>query len=112
YYRAFSTLDAGAITPYFHEPAMIRARAGIFIANTSADIKNFFGRSIEDLRKRGYGRSEFSLTEIKLLGDSGAFVAGVAIRIKTSGEELERVPITYMVHKNDAGWKIALVALP
>jgi hypothetical protein len=36
---------------------------------------------------------------------------GVAIRRKTDGQELERVGVTYLLHKTESGWKFAVFVL-
>jgi hypothetical protein len=38
-------------------------------------------------------------------------VTGVALRYKVDGKELERVGVTYVLHKVDTGWKIAVLIL-
>ncbi len=82
YYRAFSTLDIGAILPYFHEPALFIGPSGVFPVPTSAVLTSVLGSTIEDLRAKGYGRSE-----------------------------LEQVGVTYLLHKTETGWKIAVLVL-
>jgi hypothetical protein len=36
---------------------------------------------------------------------------GVAIRCRADGHELERVGVTYVLHKAASGWKFAVVVL-
>jgi hypothetical protein len=38
-------------------------------------------------------------------------VTGVAIRYKRNGQELERAGVTYVLHKAEAGWKIAVIVM-
>jgi hypothetical protein len=63
YYRAFSTLDAQAVLPYFHEPSQLISPAG------------------------------------------------VAVRRKTDGQELERTGVVYLLQRTSAGWQFATVAI-
>lgn len=111
YYTAFSTLDVHAFLPYFHEPSLLIGPQGIFPAPTHAILSTIFAPALEGLRARGFGRSELSVQQSKILSETAALVTGVAIRYKTDGQELERVGVTYVLHKNDNGWKIAVLVL-
>ena len=111
YYSAFSTLDVQAILPYFHQPVLLIGPPGVLAAPTSAVLSSIFAPVIEDIRARGYGRSELSLQQVKLLSATAALASGVARRYKADGQELERVGVTYLLHKADPGWKIAVVVL-
>jgi ketosteroid isomerase-like protein len=111
YYSAFSTLDIQAILPYFHQPALLIAPAGVAAVPTSSALASIFAPVIEDLRTRGYGRSELSLQQVKLLSSTAASASGVARRYKADGQELERIGVTYLLHKAETGWKIAVVVL-
>src|SRR5262245_52200850 len=101
YYAAFSTLDVQAILPFFHEPAVVVGPQGVYAALTHSDLTAAFSLTMEGLRARGYGRSELSPREVKLLSPSTALVIGVAIRYKTDGNELERAGVTYVMQKAD-----------
>jgi hypothetical protein len=111
YYAAFSTLNIAAILPYFHEPALLVGPLGVIPLPTPAALVPVFGPAMENLRRRQYGRSEWKLRELSLLSAASALAIGVAVRLKTDGQELERVGITYLLHKTDGGWKFAVVVL-
>ena len=111
YYIAFSTLDVQAILPYFHQPAFLIGPAGVFAVPSSAALTSIFAPAMEDLRARGYGRSDLSLQQVSLLSATVGLAIGVARRYKRDGQELERVGVTYLLHKADTGWKIAVVVL-
>jgi hypothetical protein len=44
-----------------------------------------------------------------MLGETDALVRGVAVRYTAAGPELERVRLSYVMHRYDAGWKIAVL---
>lgn len=111
YYAAFSTLDVEAFLPYFHEPCLLIGPEGMFPASTHAILATAFATPMKDLRARGYGRSELSVRLTKTLSETAELIIGVAIRHHADGQELERVGVTYVMHKNDAGWKIAVLIL-
>ncbi len=111
YYRAFSTLSLDAVVPYFHEPALMLGPPGVFAVPTSAALIAIVGPAMEDLRARGYGRSEFEPKRIKQLSAATASASGVAVRYKTDGQVLERVGITYLLQKTESHWKIAVMVV-
>jgi hypothetical protein len=66
---------------------------------------------MEALRGKAYARSELELEKIELLSSFAALVGGVAVRYKTDGQQLERVGVTYVLHKTNDVWKFATVIL-
>jgi hypothetical protein len=111
YYRDFSTLNVQAILRYFNEPALLVGPQGVIPIPEKATLATVFGPVMEGLRTKGYGRSEFEVSYVKSLSASTVLTGGVAVRYKTDGEQLERVGITYLLHKTESGWKFATVIL-
>lgn len=111
YYRDFSTLDVHAILPYFHEPSLLVGPQGVIPIPDHAALAAVFGPVMEGLRAQGYGRSELEPSYVKLLSPSAALIGGVAARYKADGQQLERVGVTYLLHKTVSGWKFATVVL-
>ena len=111
YYKAFSTLTVQSILRYFHQPALLIGPSGVIALPTAEAVVPIFGPVMEDLRQRKYRRSELSLQQFKLLSATSALAVGVAIRYKADGQELERVGVTYLLHKGNDGWKFAAMVL-
>lgn len=111
YYHAFSTLEVQAILPYFHQPALLLGPLGVIAIPTPAVLIPIFRPVMEDLRQRKCRRSELSLQQFKLLSATSALAMGVARRLKADDQELERVGVTYLLHKGSDGWKFAVVVL-
>jgi ketosteroid isomerase-like protein len=111
YYRAFSTLNVQAILPYFNEPSLLVGPQGVIPIPNHAALVAVFGPVMEGLRAKGYGRSEFELSYARSLSSSAALIGGVALRYNADGQLLERVGITYLLHKAENGWKFATVIL-
>ena len=109
YYRAFSTLDAEAVKPYFHEPSQLIGPAGVGTTPTRAALAAFFQPSMEALRARGFAKSELINLHLKRLSAATVIAGGVAVRRKTDGEELERAGVVYLMQKTNAGWQIATI---
>jgi hypothetical protein len=111
YYRDFSTLNVQAILPYFNEPSLLVGPQGVIPIPNHVALAAVFGPVMEGLRAKGYGRSEFELDYAKSLSSSAAIIGGVAVRYNADGQQLERVGITYLLHKTESGWKFATVIL-
>ena len=111
YYRDFSTLNVQAILPYFNEPSLLVGPHGVIPVPNHAALLAVFGPVMEGLRAKGYGRSEFELDYAKSLSSSVSLIGGVAVRYNADGQLLERVGITYLLHKTESGWKFATVTL-
>ena len=111
YYRAFSTLDAEAVKPYFHEPWQLVSPAGVVPTPTRAALAALFQPAMEALRARGFAKSELINLHLKRLSAATVIAGGVAVRRKTDGEELERAGVVYLMQKTNAGWQIATIVI-
>jgi ketosteroid isomerase-like protein len=111
YYTAFSTLDAQAVGPYFHEPSLLVSPAGVVPTPTRAAVAAAFQPVMEGLRARGFARSQLINLRLKRLSASTVIAGGVAVRRNTDGEELERAGVVYLLQKTDARWQFATVVI-
>jgi uncharacterized NTF2-like protein DUF6841 len=111
YYRDFSTLNVQAILPYFNEPSLLVGPQGVIAIPNHEALVAVFGPVMEGLRGKGYGRSEFELDYAKSLSSTAALIGGIAVRYNTAGQQLERIGITYLLHKTENGWRFAAVIL-
>lgn len=112
YYKTFSALDLNAIVQHFSEPCISTSSHGVFSADNRRGLANAFGPLVEGLKEKSYERSEFVEAEVITLSETAALVRGVAVRYKLDGSELERVPISYLMHRSAHGWTIATIVLP
>ena len=108
YFRAFGKLDVQAILPYYLEPSVLITARGVAAMPTHAAMAAAFTPLMEGLRARGYARSELTTLHMKRLSATATLVSGVAVCYKADGQELERTGVTYVLHKTDNGWKIAV----
>jgi hypothetical protein len=111
YYSAFSTLDAEAVLPYFHTPGLFIGPAGTFGVPSTEVLSPMMGAIMDDLRARGYARSELSLHQIKMLSSTAACAGGTVTRYKTDGLELEHAGLTYLFYRSSGGWRITAILL-
>ncbi len=111
YYSAVSTLDVQAILPYYHEPSLLISPLGVAATPTHAALAATLTPAMEGLRARGYARSELTMLHVKRLSATTTLASGIAVRYKADGQELERVGATYVLHKADSRWKIAVLVV-
>jgi ketosteroid isomerase-like protein len=111
YYSAFSTLNVEAVLPFFHEPSFLISPQGVFAATTHTLLATAVGPTMDGFRARGFGRTELSVLNLKSLSRTATLVGGVARRYKVDGQELDQAGVTYVLHKADSGWKIAVLII-
>jgi len=111
YYRAFSTLDAQAVLPYFHEPSQLVSPAGVVPTPTRGAVAAAFQPVMDALRARGFIKSELVDLHLKRLSATTVIAGGVAVRRKTDGQELDRAGVVYLLQRTSAGWQFATVAI-
>jgi ketosteroid isomerase-like protein len=111
YYKAFSTLDASRVLPYFNEPAMLISPQGVYVAESHAVLAKVFASIMETCRARGFGRSEPSMPMVKQLSATAGLTSDTAIRYRGDGSELDRAGATCVLRKTSAGWKIAVAVV-
>lgn len=109
YYRAFSTLELDASVPFFSLPCMFISPQGTRAVANREDLVRVLDSVIAPLRAKDYQRSEFLESQLTIVTANAVLVRGVAARYRKSGEELERVPISYLMHQTGAAWKISVL---
>ena len=111
YYRAFSTLDAQAVLPYFHEPSQLVSPAGVVPTPTRATVAAAFQPIMDGLRSRHFAKSELINLHLKRLSANTVIAGGIAVRRKTDGQELEQAGVVYILQRTNAGWEFAAVVI-
>ena len=112
YYAAFSTLNPSAFTSFFCEPFTSISPRGIFSVENRTALASALAPTIDGLKAKGYGRSEFIHPQITVLNEAVELVQGVAMRYTAAGQTIESVQISYLMHRVETGWKIAVMVLP
>ena len=51
------------------------------------------------------------MLQVKRLSVTTTLAGGIAVRYKADGQELDRAGVTYLLHKADSGWKIAVTVV-
>jgi len=109
YYRAFSTLQLDACVPFFSLPCMFISPQGTRAVANREDLVRVLDPVIAPLRTKDYQRSEFLEAQLTSVTANAVLVRGEAARYRKSGEELERVPLSYLMHQMGTKWKIAVL---
>jgi ketosteroid isomerase-like protein len=99
-----------ASCPTYHEPLMVITAAVVRFMATRADIEAWVKPIFARVLERGYARAEYSQLHIKQVSAGVAVASGIYVRYKADGQELERLGVTYVLHKTSDGWKIAVLA--
>ena len=111
YYSVFSSLDLNAIARHFSEPCLSIGRGRVFVAMSRVEFVEAVSSFVGELRAKGYGHSEFAQAETVMLSDTAVLVRGVAVRYAQTGLEMERAPISYLLHSNGEEWQIVVMVL-
>jgi ketosteroid isomerase-like protein len=109
YYAAFNTYEVPSIVAYFHEPALLVGPQGAFAAPTRDALTSVIGPFIDELRARGFARSELTVRRAERLSASTQLVTGVATRYLADGRELERAGLSYVLQSSGGRWRIAVL---
>ena len=100
-----------AIVSYFCEPCMSVGPQGVFSVGTRTELAKALNAFVEDLREKGYAKSEFTDSELTPLTERAVLLKGNAVRYVGGGQELERLSISYLMSFTSDGWKIAVMVL-
>jgi ketosteroid isomerase-like protein len=111
YFTAFQRLDPRAIVAYYHAPRMLVSASGVAVMAGADEVEARFGQLMQELKARGYGRSELSELQVQRLDDRIAVVSISGARYRTDGSHLESLGATYTMRKTNAGWQIVVTML-
>jgi hypothetical protein len=104
-------LDLQAIARFFSELCVSIGRGGVFVAMNRVQFVDAITPFIQKLQAKGYEHSEFANAETAMLNDTTALVPGVADRYGKDGVEIERHPISCLLHSSSDKWQIAVMIL-
>ena len=105
YYDAFAN-DFPTAAQFFGEPTLIVLPKEVITLTNRADIGAYISRVLAGLKAGGYSTTNISEPRTKMLNRTTALYGAIAIRMKTDDTELQRIGVTYLLHKDSDGWKI------
>src|SRR5581483_2146497 len=107
YARAFQSLRPAAVVSYFDLPFALIADGGVSALADAVALEAFLGRVMENLKARGFARSEIAELCAERLSEQLVAVSARRSRRKADGSELERLGETYIFRRAGGAWKIA-----
>lgn len=108
YVETFHTLDPTATIRYLHLPCMLIDPRGVRVMSSEREAETLLTMVMNDLRTRGYARSEITESHVHLMNDRTALLSVSRVRYAISGEAMERFGETYTLRKVNDDWKIVV----
>ena len=102
----YGTRDSAAASAFFGEPSLIVLPNQVVALGTRADVEAFFDKLAASRKSSGYSHSNLGNHHVKLLNSTTALYSAIAIRMKADGTEMQRSGFTYLLHKENTGWRI------
>ena len=116
YIEVFNREDAvGFVGCYTHPHTMMSGEQGLSVVNTAAEHERGYQALRELLRQQGWLRSDIDQMQVWPLSDTLAQLIADVTRIRKDGTVLEKLRASYMLRREQGGWKILafnLVAEP
>jgi hypothetical protein len=106
YVRAFETLRADAVVPFYELPCMFIRPDGAWVVRNEAEAIVLVNHLIDHARSQGYHRTDVSRLAVRPLAAGLAELAGVFVRYDAAQEEIARFGFTYIVRQSAGGWRI------
>ena len=111
YVRAFETLDPTAFVPYYNLPCMFITPTRLMAVPDAATAQALASELVAQARKQGYTRTEFlGPLDCRMLSANLAMLSGVFRRFNSTDQVILEFGFTYILNKDDKGWRIAVVA--
>jgi hypothetical protein len=108
YVRAFESLRAEAVVPFYDLPCTFIRADGVWVVQDEATAHVLAAHLIEHAQSQGYRRTTVSQLTMRTLAPGLAELGGVFVRHGESDAEIARFGFTYIVRGGPDGWKIAV----
>lgn len=108
YVRAFETLDADQVVPFYRLPCTFMAPQIHTVAADAAAARGVVTRLIEHAQIAGYARTGVCDGETRRLADDLALCTATFVRFGADGGEIGRFGATYLMCRHEERWKIAV----
>ena len=108
YVRAFETLSAEAVVPFYDLPCTFVRPDGAWVVQDEAAAVALVNHLIDHARSQGYLHTDVSRLAVRTLAANLAELEGVFVRYDAAQEEITRFGFTYIVRHGDRGWRIVV----
>ena len=108
YVRAFETLRAEAVVPFYELPCTFIRPDGTWVVQDEATALALANHLIEHAKSQGYRRTAVSGVTTRTLAAGLAELCGVFHRYDTADAEIGRFGFTYIVRGGSDRWRIVV----
>jgi hypothetical protein len=108
YVRAFESLRADAVIPFYELPCTFIRPDGVWVVQDEATALVLAGHLIEHAKGQGYHRTEISELTMRTLAPEMVELNGVFVRFSASRTEISRFGFTYIIRGDVGGWRIVV----
>ena len=108
YVRAFETLRAEDVVPFYERPCTFIRPDGVWVVQDDATALVLAAHLIEHVKSQGYRRTEVSAVTVRTLAPGLAELGGIFLRYDAADAEIARFGFTYIVRGGSDGWRIVV----
>jgi branched-subunit amino acid aminotransferase/4-amino-4-deoxychorismate lyase len=108
YVRAFETLRAENVVPFYERPCTFIRPDGVWVVQDEATALVLAAHLIEHAKSQGYRRTAVSEVTVRTLAPGLAELGGILLRYDAADAEIARFGFTYIVRGGSDGWRIVV----
>jgi hypothetical protein len=108
YVRAFESLRAEEVLPFYELPCTFVRADGVWVVQDESTALVLVAHLMEHAKSQGYRRTAVSGLTMRTLAPGLAELGGVFVRYDASESEVARFGFTYLVRGGPDGWRIVV----
>lgn len=108
YVRAFETLRAEEVVPFYELPCTFIRPDGVWVVQDEATALVLARHLIDHAKSQGYHATDVPEVAVRTLAPGLAELTGVFVRYDASHLEVGRFGFTYIVRRGPDGWRIVV----
>ncbi len=108
YVRAFETMDAHAVVPFYNLPCTFIRPDGVWVVSDHETAVALAAHMIDHARSQGYARTAIENVTARTLAANLAMLSGVFVRHDRGDAVIGRFGFTYVVRQEGGAWTIVV----
>lgn len=108
YTRAFASLDARQVVPFFEVPCLFVSSANSVSTATIEAVEGVVQALVAQASHSNYARTEIIDLVTRSLGAALHWLAGTFVRYDAFGVEVARFGFSYVMRRRDDQWRIVV----
>jgi hypothetical protein len=108
YVRAFETLDASVVVPFYQLPCTFVRPDGVWVVSDHETAVTLAAHLIDHARSQGFARTRVPELKVRRLAAELAMLTGVFVRYDGDDAEIGRFGFTYVARLEGVAWKIVV----